>query len=131
MEYDAIDRLGDLLPRRRTRAITRELRTHIDELSVELEQAGWSREDAITESLARLGDPQEIADAFADVHRPGRKTQLGMAVALATGMLLGVYGVGGSLASAFPQHRVGTHVHTPPRPALHHRSAPVTSRPTR
>jgi hypothetical protein len=79
-----------------------ELRSHLQEAQQELEQAGWRPDDAARESLLRLGDPSEIVDGFEQVYRPSRRKQLGLAFALATGMLLGVYGIGGSLASAKP-----------------------------
>ncbi len=104
MSRDIIDQWGRSLrvSRRRRRAITLELRSHLQEAEDELVQAGWQREDAARESLLRLGDPVEIVEGFEQVYRPSRRKQLGLAFALATGMLLGVYGIGGSLASAKP-----------------------------
>lgn len=88
--------------RRRQRAIILELRSHLQEAQRELEEAGWGPQDAARESLQRLGDPAEMVEAFEQVYRPSRRKQAGLAIALATGMLLGVYGIGGSLASAKP-----------------------------
>src|SRR5579859_5272563 len=104
MSRDIVDQWGRSLrvSRRRRRAITLELRSHLEEAEDELVQAGWKREDAARESLLRLGDPVEIVQGFERVYRPSRRKQLGLAFALATGMLLGVYGLGGSLASAKP-----------------------------
>lgn len=104
MSRDIIDQWGRSLrvSRRRRRAITLELRSHLQEAEDELVHSGWTREDAVRESLLRLGDPVEIVKGFEQVYRPSRRKQLGLAFALATGMLLGVYGIGGSLASAKP-----------------------------
>ncbi len=120
MSRDVIDQWSRSLrvSRRRRRAITLELRSHLQEAQQELEQAGWRPEDAARESLLRLGDPSEIVDGFDQVYRPSRRKQLGLAFALATGMLLGVYGIGGSLASAKPttRHHTAKHaqVHSSP-----------------
>jgi len=104
MSRDVIDQWSRSLrvSRRRKRAITLELRSHLQEAQQELEQAGWRPEDAARECLRRLGDPDDIMEGFDQVYRPSRRKQLGLAFALATGMLLGVYGIGGSLASAKP-----------------------------
>ena len=115
MTRESIEEWGRTLrvSKRRKRAIFMELSSHLQETQLELEQAGWRSDDAIRESLVRLGDPTEIVDGFAQVYRPSRRKQLGLAFALATGMVLGVYGVGGSLASATPtthQH-VSHHAH--------------------
>lgn len=106
MERNTLDELNHTLrvPRRSRQTITRELRAHVDDVRRELELSGWNPEDAERESVERLGDPQEIADGFEKVYRPSRRTQLGLAMALATGMLLGVWGIGGSLASATSAH---------------------------
>ncbi|HEY8684938.1 MAG TPA: permease prefix domain 1-containing protein [Chloroflexota bacterium] len=113
MSRDVIDQWSRSLrvPRRRRRAITLELRSHLQEAQEELVRVGWNPEDAARESLHRLGDPAEIVEAFEQVYRPSRRKQLGLAFALATGMLLGVYGIGGSLASAKPTttHRAMKH----------------------
>lgn len=104
MSRDNIEQWSRVLrvPKRRKRTIYMELTSHLQETQLELEQAGWRTEDAVRESLIRLGDPAEIVDGFEQVYRPSRRKQLGLAFALATGMVLGVYGVGGSLASATP-----------------------------
>lgn len=109
MSRDVIDQWSRSLrvSGRRRRAISMELRSHLQAAQEDLERAGWHPEDAARESLVRLGDPSEIVDGFEQVYRPSRRKQLGLAFALATGMLLGVYGIGGSLASAKP-----TTVHT-------------------
>jgi hypothetical protein len=94
--------------RRRKRAIVAELHSHLQESQRELELAGWHPEDAARESLRRLGDPSEFIGEFEQVYRPSRRKQLGLAFALATGMLLGLWGIGGSLASATstsPHHK--------------------------
>jgi hypothetical protein len=102
MERNILDELVHSLPvpRRRRQVIARELCAHLEDARHELELAGWKPDDAAEASLRRLGDPHEIADGFVQVYRPSRRTQLGLAMALATGMLLGVWGIGGSLASA-------------------------------
>jgi hypothetical protein len=97
--------------RRRKNAIARELASHVADARHDLVLSGWKAEDADREALIRLGDPQDLADAFTVVHRPSRRAQFGMAAALATGMILGVYGIGGSFASAravrsAPHHHV-------------------------
>lgn len=115
MERDPIVRATDGLPRGRRLAIARELRAHLDDASRELEDAGWRTEDARREAAARLGDGAEIAAAFEEVYRPSRRSRLGLALVLATGMVLGAWGVGGSLASAgSPRH------HAPVHPARTH-----------
>lgn len=120
MSRDVIDQWGRSLrlSRRRRHAITLELRSHLQEAQQDLEQAGWQPEDAARESLHRLGDPSEIVDGFEQVYRPSRRKQLGLAFALATGMLLGVYGIGGSLASAKPTtgHHAAKHAHVQTAP---------------
>ena len=104
MSRDFIDQWSRSLrvPKRRRRAIALELRSHLLEAQEELILAGWAPEDAARESMLRLGDPGEMIEGFEQVYRPSRRKQLGLAFALATGMLLGVYGIGGSLASAKP-----------------------------
>jgi hypothetical protein len=102
MERNLSDDLVQALrvPPRQRHAIARELEAHLEDSRRDLELAGWNPDDAAQASLCRLGDPGEIADGFAQVYRPSRRTQLVLAMALATGMLLGVWGIGGSLASA-------------------------------
>jgi hypothetical protein len=116
-------------PRRR-RAIARELQSHVDDTRRELVLQGWDPRDAERESIARLGDFDEIVDAFGQVYRPSRRTRLTLAFGLAGTLLLGVYGRGG-LASATSAHRAPTHssrthaavVHrTAPRHTCHHTS---------
>ncbi len=120
MSRDALEQWGRTLrvSKRRRRAITLELRSHLHEAQLELEQAGWRPEDAVRESLVRLGDPAELVDDFEHVYRPARHKQFGLAFALSTGMVLGLYGIGGSLASAKPStvHHRSTHqvVHAAP-----------------
>ncbi|MGH2442405.1 MAG: permease prefix domain 1-containing protein [Chloroflexota bacterium] len=114
LDRDIIEKLGSSLTRRRRTRIARELRSHIAESSRDLRMSGWDPESAAREAESRLGDMGEIASAFSDVYRkPKRRTQLALAISLATGMLLGVYGIGGTFASA----RVAHH----PAPAAHHR----------
>jgi hypothetical protein len=126
MSRDVIDQWSRSLrvSRRRKRAITLELRSHLQEAQQELEQAGWRPEDAARECLRRLGDPEDIIEGFDQVYRPSRRKQLGLAFALATGMLLGVYGIGGSLASAKPTsaHQPAKHaqVQAAPRRSVVH-----------
>jgi hypothetical protein len=97
--------------RRRRKAIARELQGHLDDATLELTGAGWSRPDAELESLRRLGQPTEIVGAFADVYRPSRRRRrVGLAVGLAGVLLLGAYG-GGNFASATSAHTTVTHVH--------------------
>jgi hypothetical protein len=102
MERNGLDDLVHSLrvPRRRRQSIARELNAHLEDARRDLELAGWKPADAAQASLRRLGDPDEIADGFVQVYRPSRRSQLALAMALATGMLLGVWGIGGSLASA-------------------------------
>jgi hypothetical protein len=121
MSRDVIDQWSRSLrvSRRRRRAITLELRSHLQEAQAELVQAGLSPEEAARESLVRLGDPGEIVEGFEQVYRPSRRKQLGLAFALATGMLLGVYGIGGSLASAKPTTSHHALKHTAVHSTLH------------
>jgi hypothetical protein len=104
-----IDDLTHALPRRRRAAIARELRAHVEDARRDLQLAGWHPDAAAREAEERLGDTGEIADAFAQVYRPSRRTRMGLALAVALGMLLGIYGVGGNLASA---HAGKTQLHT-------------------
>jgi hypothetical protein len=106
MERNIVDDLMHSLrvPRRRRHTIGRELRTHLEDSRRDLELAGWQPEQAAHESMQRLGDPVEIADGFTRVYRRSRRNRVGLALALATGMILGVWGIGGSLASATSTH---------------------------
>lgn len=88
------------LPRRRKHAIARELASHLAEARHDLVLSGWKPEDAGREALARLGEPAALVDAFESVHRPSRRARTGLVLALAVGTLFGVYGIGGSFASA-------------------------------
>src|SRR5947209_6304128 len=72
--------------------------------------SGWQPGEAEEEAVGRLGDTDDIAQAFGEVYRPSRRTQLGLAVALATGMILGVYGIGGGLASATVARKHQSHM---------------------
>jgi hypothetical protein len=107
------------VPRSQRGAIARELRSHVEETRRDLMLAGWDPDDALHEAENRLGDGEELAQAFAAVYRPSRRTQLGLAMALATGMLLGLYGIGGGLASATAakKHQIKAH------PQVIHRGA--------
>jgi hypothetical protein len=100
MERNIVDQLSHALPRRRRAAIARELRAHVEDAERDLQLAGWHPDDAAREAEVRLGDPDEIAVAFAQVYRPSRRTRVGLALAVATGMIFGIYGLGGGLASA-------------------------------
>lgn len=92
------------LSRHHKSAIARELASHVAEARRDLVLSGWNADDAGREALARLGEPDELADAFTRAHRPSHRNQFGMALALAIGMILGVYGIGGSFASATAVH---------------------------
>jgi hypothetical protein len=113
MESNILDELAHSLrvPRHRRQAITRELSGHLEDSRRDLELAGWKPEEAAEVSVQRLGNPTEIAEGFVQVYRPSRRAQLGLAMALATGMLMGVWGIGGSLASATSasHHRLAHH----------------------
>jgi hypothetical protein len=108
MERDVIGEWARSLPipSRRRRAIARELRTHLAESQRELELAGFSSEEAARESVKRLGSQEEIAQAFVAVHRRSRRSTIGLAFGLATAVMLGVFGAGGTLASSASQHAV-------------------------
>src|SRR5579872_920213 len=112
MEANPIEELsrGLRLSRRRRQTIERELETHVEDARRDLELAGWSPESARRESFERLGDPGEIAQGFERAYRPRRKNQIGLSVALATGLIMGVYGIGGSLASARSVHHAPTRI---------------------
>lgn len=116
MERTVLDDIAHSLrvPRRRRTVIARELSAHLEDSRRDLELAGWQPAEAAQESVQRLGDPQEIAEGFVQVYRPSRRTQLGLSMALATAMLLGVWGIGGSLASATSasRHHATSHVHS-------------------
>jgi hypothetical protein len=124
MERNGLDDLIRTLrlPRRRRTAIARELRAHIEDTQRDLQLAGWHPEQAAREAHQRLGDAQEIAAAFAEVYRPSRRTRVGLGLAVATGMLLGIYGLGGNLASATAAHHPGsTQVQVGHPPSAHRR----------
>src|SRR5947209_372089 len=122
MERSIVDELTRHLPRRRRAAIARELRAHVEDARRDLQLSGWHPDAAVREAEGRLGDAEEIATAFARVYRPSRRTRTGLALAVAMGMLLGIYGVGGRLASA---HAGKSQSHTVPSSvqshAAHHR----------
>src|SRR5947209_14524586 len=112
MKQDVVEKLSRNLsvPRRRRGAIAREIRSHVEETRLELVLSGWQPGEAEEEAVRRLGDTDDIAQAFGEVYRPSRRTQLGLAVALATGMILGVYGIGGGLASATVARKHQSHM---------------------
>lgn len=117
MARDTIEQLTRSLrvPRRRRWIIERELRAHLEDSRRDLETHGVSPSEAAVASLTRLGDPDEIALQFDTVYRPKRRSQLALALALASGMILGGYGIGGSLARATPaRHPATTHRATAP-----------------
>ena len=124
MERDVVEEWSRSLPlsSRRRRAIARELRTHLAESRRELELAGWQPEAARQESLKRLGDPAEITEGFVHVYRRPRRATIGLAVGLATALVLGIYGASGTLASptslrAHTTHTRVTHTrHVTPQP---------------
>ncbi len=114
---DGIDELAGRLtgPRRRRKAIMRELHAHIEETRGDLVVAGWSPEDAAREAVSRLGNADEIAAGFSHAYRPSRRTQLGLALGLASTMLAGAFGLGSNLASARAVHHPAVrHHHTAP-----------------
>lgn len=104
-ERDVIDEIVTRLPRRRRTGVALELQAHLEETRQELLASGWQDDEARRESVARLGDPQDIATAFGQVYRPKRRARLGLAFGLAGALLLGVYGTG-ALASATSAHKV-------------------------
>ncbi len=108
MQRDDLEELARSLPVPpwRRASIARELRNHVEEAQADLLIGGWPEEDAPREARARLGDPNEIATAFAAAYRPSRRARAGVALALAGGMLLGVFGVSGTLASSQSSHRM-------------------------
>ncbi|HZS93664.1 MAG TPA: permease prefix domain 1-containing protein [Chloroflexota bacterium] len=98
--------------RRRRDIIARELRSHYEESRRELEAAGWISDDAAREGIARLGNADEIGQAFDRVYRPRRRSQISLAFILAGALVLGMFSIGNSLASANATHhvqRVQTH----------------------
>jgi hypothetical protein len=101
-----IDELAHALPvsRRQRQAIERELRAHLEDTRRELQLSGWHPDDALRESLARLGNPEEIVEQFTDVYRPPRRRQLGLALGLSGALFLGAFGAGASFASATSAH---------------------------
>lgn len=86
------------VPRRKRRAIARELHAHLEDAQRDLVQAGWDEESASHESLRRLGDREEIVRSFNDVYRRPRRMKVGLALALSTGLMVGAFGGG---AAAF------------------------------
>lgn len=112
MEQNPLDEVLHRLrvPGARKNAIERELASHVAESRHELLLAGWRPEDADREALSRLGEPVELAEAFTRVHRPARRLRFGMAMVLATSMLLGAYGLGGQFASAHAIHPARSHL---------------------
>jgi hypothetical protein len=123
MERNVVDELSRALPRRRRAAIARELRAHVEDAQRDLQLCGWHPDAAAREAQSRLGDVREIAGAFVEVYRPSRRTRVGLALAVATGMILGIYGLGGSLASA---HAGKAQTHAVRVPTVHH--APASHR---
>lgn len=110
-------RLGPITGRRR-REIERELASHVEDTRRELELGGLSPEEAERESLRRLGDPSEIADAFARVYRPRWSARVAIACALAGSLLVGAYSSGAfaSGASSHRAHALPVHATSPLRP---------------
>lgn len=106
MRSTALDRaIGSLrLSRRRRRRIAQELYDHVEDVQLELQACGWNAEAAERESLARLGDMNDIVEGFGDAYRPARARQVGLACGLAAALLVGGYGIGGNLASATSVH---------------------------
>lgn len=104
MERDEIQTIAASVPasRRRRRVIERELRSHLEESRADLERDGWSSDRALEESLTRLGNVDEIAAAFGEAYNTTRRPRVGLALGLASALLLGVYG-GGALAAHQPQ----------------------------
>lgn len=116
MERLFIDELKRTVRGRRDReTIVRELRSHLESACLDLEESGLSRSDAEREGWQRLGDPGQIAAQFHDVYRPSRVSQVGIAVAVAGALVLGMFSVSGSLASTTRPH----HAHIAPI-ASHH-----------
>jgi hypothetical protein len=85
---------------RRRRAICRELRAHVVESQRELERAGWTRAEAVGESIRRLGNPDEIVEGFSRAYQPSRRRRVGLAFGLGVALFAGAYGASGTLASA-------------------------------
>jgi hypothetical protein len=92
------------IPKRRRDDIARELESHLEDARIDLERSGLSAADADRESLIRLGDLTAIAAEFERVYRPPRRKQLGLALGLASALVLGAWGVGGQFASATSAH---------------------------
>lgn len=107
--------------RRRRESIARELRSHLDETRRELEAGGMPADEAHLESQARFGDPAQIASEFSRVYRPSRRLQVGLAFGLAGTLILGAFGVSGSLAAANNAHKSPSHsvIVAPPHHAAH------------
>jgi hypothetical protein len=124
MERDAVNRLTDALPipGRRKRAIARELEAHLEDSRRDLELAGWPAEEAARESLHRLGDLDEIAGALVQVHRRSRRAPVAAVLGLTSALIVGMFSVGGSMASAHPARHVSAHVvhHVTAKSATHH-----------
>lgn len=123
IERDLLQALSRTVRNRRQReAITRELRSHLEETRRELELAGLSAAEAERESRARLGSAELIASDFGPVYRPSRRFQLGLACGLAGALILGMFGVSGSLASATTTRKaVPSHLHRHPHQRHLHR----------
>lgn len=110
--------------RRRRDAILRELESHLDASRHDLLHAGYTLDEAQRESLLRLGDPVCIAADFHEVYRPARRSQIGVAFALAGALVLGMLTLGGSLASATTTH----HMHSPSHDRVEHTAPPTSHR---
>jgi hypothetical protein len=106
MARDAIDQVTRSIrvPSPKRQLIERELRAHLEDSRRDLEMGGMSHEDAVREAVERLGDPTDIAVSFDAVYRPNRRSQLGVAVLLASTMLFGAFSVGSTLAGASSAH---------------------------
>lgn len=120
MEQDLFDELDRSLPlsKGRRRTILRELRDHLQDAQIDLQLAGTPPKQAASESLTRLGDPEEIAQGFVAAYRRPRRRHLGLALGLAGALLLGAYGAGATLASSPAKH-------APSKPAMRHVSKPM------
>lgn len=97
------------LPRRMRGEIERELAGHLEDCRHHLEGTGLSAEEATRESLARLGDPFEIADGFARVYRPRIWSRLALAFALAGTLVAGAYSSGAFASPATRHHQPAQH----------------------
>ena len=114
MEQEIFDELerSMTLSKGQRRSILRELRGHVKDAQLDLQLAGTPPNEAVRQSVARLGNPAEIGQEFVEAYKRPRRRHFAVSLALAGALLLGAFGAGASLAST-------PHPNAPHKPAIH------------